>query len=177
VLVAAGAAFGVTRVVRTSVSADARIPAPPAANAHFVEDDDGAGADQQGFILKTSPHGLVSIRSERGGSLGSGVIITRSGFVLASYRGLEGAGTLTARVMLSGRSYTARLVGSDPVANLALLQLSRSGFSPAVIGTTTGLRLWDRVASGGTDAKTGGLVLSNGAITGINIPAPSAVSG
>jgi hypothetical protein len=49
-------------------------------------------------------------------------VITRSGFVLASYRGLRGAGTV-------------RLVGSDAEANLALLQLSGgTEYPPVSIG-------------------------------------------
>jgi len=39
---------------------------PPAKNAAFVEDDDGAGQDQQDNILQSSASGMVSIRSARG---------------------------------------------------------------------------------------------------------------
>jgi S1-C subfamily serine protease len=62
--------------------------------------------------------------------------------------GLLGAGTLTARLVLSGKSYTASLVGADQEANLALLQLPGTGFAPVAIGTAAGLSLDDRVASG-----------------------------
>ncbi len=50
--------------------------------------------------------------------------------MLAAYHGLPGAGTLTARLVMSGKTYAARLVGSDQEANLALLQLSGTGFTP-----------------------------------------------
>jgi S1-C subfamily serine protease len=168
---ATGIGLRVTSAVRGSVPADARIPLPPAKNAAFVEDDDGAGQDQQNNILQSSAPGVASIRSARGAVLGSGFVITRSGFVLASYHGLLGAGTLTARLVMSGKTYPARLVGSDPEANLALLQLSGgTGFRPVAIGTTAGLHLNDRVASAGGTGTAKALTLSTGAITGIGVP-------
>ena len=170
-LVAAGIAFGAASALRGSVPADARIPLPPAKNAVFVEDDNGAGQDQQGNILQSSAAGVVTIRSARGAALGAGFVITCSGFVLAAYHGLPGAGALTARLVMNGKTYPARLVGSDPEANLALLQLSGgTPFTPVAIGTAVGVRRDDRVASAGGSWTTKGLLLTTGAITGINVP-------
>jgi S1-C subfamily serine protease len=169
-LVAAGIAIGVTTALRGSVPAVARIPTPPAKDAVFVEDDNGAGQDQQDNILQYSAPGVVTIRSENGTDLGSGIVITKSGFVLAAYHGLQGAETLNARLVMSGKTYGARLVGADQAANLALLQLSGTGFTPVRIGTSTGLSLNDRVASGGGSWTAKGVLLSTGAITGIDVP-------
>jgi S1-C subfamily serine protease len=169
-LVAAGIAVGVTTALHGSVPAAARIPSPPAKDAVFVEDDNGAGQDQQDNILQYSAPGVLTIRSGNGTDLGSGIVITKSGFVLAAYHGLQGAGTLNAKLVMSGKTYTARLVGSDQEANLALLQLSGTGFTPVKIGTSTGLSLDDRVASGGGSWTATGVLLSTGAITGINVP-------
>jgi S1-C subfamily serine protease len=170
-LLATGIGLGVTSAVRGSVPADARIPLPPAKNAAFVESDDGAGQDQQNNILRSSASGVVSIRSARGAVLGSGFVITRSGFVLASYHGLPGGGALTVRLAMSGKTYPARLVGSDSVANLALLQLSGgTGFRPVAIGTTADIQLNDRVASAGGTWTARALTLSTGTITGIGVP-------
>jgi putative serine protease PepD len=169
-LLAAGIAAGVTGALRGSVPATARIPSPPAKDAVFVEDRNGAGQDQQDNVLQYSAPGVVCVRSVSGAVIGSGFVITRSGFVLASYHGLQGAGALTARLVMSGKTYTARLVGSDPEANLALLQLSGTGFTPVAIGTSAGLNLDDRVASGGGTWTAKGVLLSTGAITGIDVP-------
>jgi hypothetical protein len=40
-------------------------------------------------------------------------VITRSGFVLAAYHGLPGAGTLTARLVMPGKTYPA--IRADPL--------------------------------------------------------------
>jgi hypothetical protein len=78
-LLVAGVAVGVTLALRGSgsVPAAARIPSPPAKDAVFVEDDNGAGQDQQDSVLQYSAPGVVSIRSESGADLGSGFVITR----------------------------------------------------------------------------------------------------
>jgi len=170
-LVAAGVALGVTTAVRGSVSANARIPLPPAKDAVFVEDDNGAGQDQQDSILQSSARGVVIIRSAHGTALGSGFVITRSGFVLAADHGLADAGTLSARLVMSGQTYPARLVGADPEANLALLQLSGgTGFTPVAIGTADGVSLDDRVASAGGTWTAKGVLLTTGAVTGLGVP-------
>ena len=60
-LLAAGIAVGVTSALRGgSVPAAARIPSPPAKDAVFVEDDDGAGQDQQENVLQYSAPGMVT---------------------------------------------------------------------------------------------------------------------
>jgi putative serine protease PepD len=169
-LFVAGATVGVAGALRGPVPAAARIPTPPAKNAVFVADNFGAGQDQQENVLQYSAPGLVTLRSATGASLGSGFVITRSGYVLAAARGLRGTERLTARMVMSGKTFTARVVGSDPAANLALLQLSGSGFTPVSIGTAGDLSLNDRVAAGGGNWTATGVVLSGGAITGTDVP-------
>jgi putative serine protease PepD len=169
-LLAAGIGLGVTSAVHGSTPADALIPSTPAKDAVFVEDDNGAGQDQQESIVQYSAPGVVRIRSASGTDLGAGFVITRSGFVLASYSGLQGGGTLTARLVMSGKTYTARLVGADPEANLALLQLSGTEFTPVAIGTAQGVQLNDRVASAGGTWTAEGILLTTGAITGLDVP-------
>jgi len=72
---------------------------------------------------------------------------------------------------MSGQTYPARLVGSDAEANLALLQLSGgTEYPPVSIGTTAGVALDDRVASAGGSWAAKGLLLTTGAITGIDVP-------
>jgi len=169
-LLAAWATVGVAGALRSPVPAAERIPTPPAKNAAFVADNFGAGEDQQGNVLQRSAPGVVTLRSAAGTDLGSGFVITRSGYVLAADQGVRAGATLTVRLVMSGKRYTARVVGSDPAANVALLQLSGSGFTPVAIGTADDLSLNDRVASGGGDWSSTGVLLSTGGITGIDVP-------
>jgi S1-C subfamily serine protease len=112
----------------------------------FVEDDDGTGADSQANILSSAAPGLVHILAAPATSAGIGVVLTPSGVVLTSAQGLQGARRLTVRVVLSGRSYPARLVGTDRSYGLSLLQIAGGpAFRPVAIGinvagTGSGLR-------------------------------------
>jgi S1-C subfamily serine protease len=170
-LLAAGTAAGVTSALRgSSVAVTARIPLAPAKDAVFVEDNNGAGQDQQENILQYCAPGVVALRSGHGTDLGSGFVITRSGYVLASLRGLRLADTLTARLAMSGKTYPAKVVGSDQEANLALLQLSGTGFTPARIGTADDLSVNDRVAAAGGSWTARGVQFSGGGITGTDEP-------
>jgi hypothetical protein len=169
-LVAAGVVLGVTSALRGSVPADARIPVPPAKN-NVVDSADVTLQQQLENIVHSSGQGVVAIGSARGADLGSGFVITRSGLVLASYHGLQGAGPLTARLVVSRKTYPATVVGSDPKANLVLLQLSGgTGFTPVRIGTTAGVHDGDRVASGGGAWSAKGLTVSFGGISAIGVP-------
>ncbi|MCL2585257.1 MAG: serine protease [Streptosporangiales bacterium] len=166
-IVAAGIGIGVAAA--GPVPANARIPHAAAKDAAFAEDNDGAGSDQQQNILRLSAPGVVTIRSG-GAETGAGIVITRSGYVLAAYRSAHRAGPLAARLVMSGRTYAARVVGSDSDANLALLQLSGGPFKPVAIGTASGLRPQDRVASAGGSPAARGLTMSTGKLIRTGVP-------
>ena len=69
-----------------------------------------------------------------GAHVGAGALIGIGAIVLGRAR--IGAGALIARFEISGKTYPARIVGSDLVANLALLQLSGGPFKPVAVGET-----------------------------------------
>ena len=94
-------------------------------------------ADNQANILSSAAPGLVHILASPGTSTGVGVILTPSGLVLTSAQVLQGAYRLTVRVVLSGRSYPARLVGTDQSHGLSLLQIAGGPvFRPAALGNS-----------------------------------------
>jgi S1-C subfamily serine protease len=119
----AGAGFGVFAAAggldRAAPPPSAAIPHPPKANATFVEDDNGAGQDSQQNILARVAPGLVQVVTS--GTIRAGLVITPSGKVLTSDDGL--AGRMTVRFVMAGAVFTARLIGADPAAGLALLQI------------------------------------------------------
>ena len=170
-VVAAGVAWGVTAMLHGSVPADAKIPVPPAKNPVFVADKRGAGQDQQSNVFKYSAAGVVSIEAANGSQLGSGVVITESGYVLTADQGQPSSGTLTVKLAESGKSYTATVVGVDADANLELLQLSGTGFSPAQVGTSAGVGAHVQVASAGATPAAKGVTLTTGDITALGISA------
>ncbi|MFI5062931.1 MAG: trypsin-like peptidase domain-containing protein [Streptosporangiales bacterium] len=108
------------------------IPSPPAANPAFVADDNGTGADNQANILRYTVPGLVHVLAGRGAGSQAGVVLTPSGIVLTSGQGLRRDAPLVVRTVLSGRTFTARVIGTDTARDLALLQIEGGATFQAV---------------------------------------------
>lgn len=117
----------------------AAIPAPPRDNAAFVEDENGTGADNQVNILDATGPGIVRITNASSAAGGLGEIITPSGIIATSDGVLGKARQATVRLVLSDRAYTARLIGADARADIALLQIQGGGtFRPVTVGNSQG---------------------------------------
>jgi S1-C subfamily serine protease len=181
-----GAAGQATLSPRMAVPSSA-IPAPPRSNTTFVEDDNLTAQDNQGNILQSSARGLVRI-SRGGNVVGSGLVLTPSGKVLTSDQILRGAGTLTARLVLSGVTFGARVIGADPAADLALLQMHSSnggafptvklGNSADIVASTSRSQQFSwhmpgevLVTALGTSGAHDGAILDVGNLTGLNATA------
>jgi putative serine protease PepD len=152
-----------------SAGATSAIPSPPQANKQFIADEEGTGADSQANILRATAPGLVHIMSSSGSSIGLGVVLTPSGIVATSAQILPGAGAVTVRVVLSGRPFAARVVGSDAAGGLALLQIKGgSGFKTIAIGTSQDFPAGSVVTAVGSSGMTKTLTLHTGSVTSLN---------
>src|SRR5436305_3692057 len=87
---------------------------------------------------------VANLRSERGG--GSGVVISRDGFVVTSAHVVEGASRVTAS-FVDGRELRAEVVGSDPLWALAGLRAHSDDLVPAELGDATTLRVGQLVVA------------------------------
>ena len=137
---ALGAGFGLTKLVDPSraapVSSD--IPAPAKSVSVFVEDDNGTGQDNESNIFSATAPGLVHVISA-GKAVGIGLVLTPSGKVLTTYQPSGGAGGLSAKYVLSGKTFKATVLGADPAAGLALLQMQGGNgrsFSTVTVGNS-----------------------------------------
>jgi S1-C subfamily serine protease len=142
VILAAGLGFGVGRAMGLGNTVIlSAIPRPATVNTAFLEDDDGIGQDNQDNILETTAPGMVHILSG-GTSVGIGLVLTESGKVLTTYRPSAGATNLAAEYVLSRQTFKAKVIGADPVAGLALLQLEGPkgrAFSTVAVGNSATL--------------------------------------
>ena len=81
-----------------------------------------------------------------GGSTGTGVIMTGSGYIVTNAHVVQGAQTVS--VLLSdGRSFDAALVGADTISDLAVLHIEAEDLLPAEFGDSTVLRVGDSVVA------------------------------
>jgi len=134
-ILAAGIGFGVGRAMGLGdIVILSAIPKPwtcapwlattadPATECAFIEDDNGTGQDNQSNILDATGGGMVHILSG-GSSVGVGLVLTESGKVLTTYQPSTRAASLEAEYVLSRATFKAKVIGVDPAAGLALLQL------------------------------------------------------
>jgi S1-C subfamily serine protease len=160
-------AFTAARDLAGPGGAASAIPAPPRANARFVEDDDGTGADNQVNILRQTIPGLVHVATSRGTPTGVGTIITPSGIVLTSDQAIGGADRVVVRQVLTGKSLSARVIGSDAAADLALLQIEGgSEFATAAIGNSRDFAVGAAVTSVGSSGLSRTFTLNVGNLVG-----------
>jgi S1-C subfamily serine protease len=141
VILAAGVGFGAGRAMRLGdLVVLSGIPGPakcvptltttsPATACAFVEDDEGIGQDNQANILNSSGDGIVHVLSG-GTSVGIGLVLTQSGKVLTTYQPAPGATNLAAEFVLAHQTFKATLIGTDPAAGLALLQMEGGNGRP-----------------------------------------------
>jgi S1-C subfamily serine protease len=142
VVVAAGIGFGVGRAagLGNTVILTA-IPHPATGQDAFIEDDDGTAQDNQENILQATAPGMVHVLSG-GTSVGIGLVLTESGKVLTTYQPVAGAAHLAAEYVLSRETFKATVIGVDPAAGLALLQLEGGDgrpFSTVSVGNSATL--------------------------------------
>jgi S1-C subfamily serine protease len=124
VVLMAGIGFGAGKLIGVGnnvVRSD--IPKPVATADPFIEGSGTIADNSHANILSTTAPGMVHILSG-GKSVGIGLVLTQSGKVLTTYQPARGAQNLSAKYVLSGATFTATVIGTDPTAGLALLQMA-----------------------------------------------------
>ena len=98
-------------------------------------------------IYDKSIGSVVSISaSGRSDSTGTGVVLTRSGYIVTNAHVVEGATSIG--VLLSDqRKFQATLVGADQISDLAVLHIQAEDLLPAEFGDSGALRVGDSVVA------------------------------
>ncbi|MFE1838729.1 S1C family serine protease [Streptomyces sviceus] len=109
----------------------------------------------------------INATSNAGESTGSGVIITGDGEIITNNHVVSGASTIKVSTS-DGKSYTAKVVGTDSKKDLALIKLENaSGLSPATLGNSDGVQVGDQVVAIGSPEGLTGTVTS-GIVSALN---------
>ncbi|QHC54400.1 S1C family serine protease [Rathayibacter tanaceti] len=116
--------------------------------------------------------GVVTITSDLGyqdaRSAGTGIILTADGMILTNNHVVEGATAVSVTVESTGRSYSARVVGTDSTNDIAVLHLDdASGLTPATLDAD-GVSVGDVVTAVGNAGGTGDLVAASGTVTALD---------
>ncbi len=110
--------------------------------------------------------------SQRASSLGSGVIVSASGFVLTNHHVVEAADEIEV-ALADGKKLLAKVVGNDPETDLAVLRVNAENLPAITFGSSDALKVGDVVLAIGNpfavgQTVTGGIVSALGR-TGLGI--------
>ncbi|MGW0418090.1 S1C family serine protease [Streptomyces sp. NPDC003015] len=109
----------------------------------------------------------INATSNAGESTGSGVIITSDGEIITNNHVISGATSVKVSTS-DGKTYTAKVVGTDSKKDLALIKLENaSGLSPATLGNSDGVQVGDEVVAIGSPEGLTGTVTS-GIVSALN---------
>jgi Do/DeqQ family serine protease len=92
-------------------------------------------------------YGAPSTREAKAG--GSGVLITADGYIVTNNHVVEGANTLKVK-LYDGRSFEAKIIGTDPTTDVALLKIEGTDFPFLKFGSSDALRLGEWVLAIGS---------------------------
>ncbi len=119
-----------TKVVHNRMSSEEGMPMDPFFRQFFgQEGNDGGGR----FNMP---------RDSREKALGSGVIVSPEGYILTNNHVIDGATDV--RVTLSDkREFKARVIGSDPKTDVAVLRIDAKNLTPITIGDSSKVQVGD----------------------------------
>lgn len=104
--------------------------------------------------------------------LGSGVIVGGDGTVVTNHHVIDGAQDIRVE-FVGGRTYDAKIIGSDPPSDLAVLKIPASNLQPIALGNSDDVRVGDVVLAIGNPLGVGrtvtaGIISAKGRTTGLS---------
>jgi serine protease Do len=99
-------------------------------------------------------------------SLGSGVIVSPDGYILTNNHVVQGADTLTV-VLADGKRYPAKLVGTDPQSDVAVIKVAATDLPAATLGNSDSVKVGQWVIAVGNPFQlmhtvTAGIISAKG---------------
>ena len=168
-----------SRIVGTGVDSYAAIVEKVAPAVVTVKSERRARAAQQfpfaqdPFFRRFFPDGDLpeQPRQRREGGLGSGVIFTADGHVLTNHHVVDGAEEIMVE-LTDGRSFKAKVVGTDAPSDLAMLKIEGRNFPVLPLGDSDKVRVGDVVLAVGNPMGVGqtvtmGIISAKGRATGL----------
>jgi S1-C subfamily serine protease len=109
----------------------------------------------------------TSLGYQGGQATATGMVLTSSGEVLTNNHVVNGATSLTAIVPATGKRYTARVVGYDVAADVAVLQLQNASNLKTITVSSAKASIGQTVRALGNAGGSGSLISATGAVTGL----------
>ena len=123
-----------------------------------------SGSQLTGLVRITSTLKYAGARAA-----GTGMVLSSNGEVVTNHHVVEGSTSLKATVMSTGKTYTAKVVGTDAKDDVAVLQLVGASGLDTVTTSTTGPSVGDPVtAVGDADGTVNYLSAASGTVLALD---------
>jgi serine protease Do len=114
------------------------------------------------FFFRDMPQDGDHPREQRQEGLGSGIIISKDGYILTNYHVIKDVDQLLV-MMIDNREYEAKVIGSDPATEIALIKIEADDLPIAVLGNSDNVEIGEWVMAIGsplylTSTVTAGIV-------------------
>ena len=124
------------------------------------------------FFGDRLPRGQQEPPSRRAEGLGSGVIVSADGYILTNHHVVDGAEEITVE-LTDNRTFRAKLAGSDPPSDLAVLKIEQQGLPVLPLGDSDRVRVGDVALAVGNPLGIGqtvtmGIISAKGRATGLS---------
>ena len=93
--------------------------------------------------------GIPPQTERRGTALGSGVIVDKKGYILTNNHVVEQGEKINVR-LIDNREFEAKVVGTDPKSDLAVIKIEADNLMPIVLGNSDALRIGEWVLAIGS---------------------------
>ncbi len=164
------AADGGTAPVVAEASTDRGAATPATSNAAYQP-----AQDWTAVAARVTPSVVsISVETARGQGAGSGVVWDAQGHVVTNAHVASGAATVQV-TLHDGRTYTAKVVGTDASTDLAVLLLDNApdDLAPIAVGDDAGLSVGDPVMAVGNPLGLSGTV-TTGIVSALDRPVTTA---
>ncbi|MCL2002725.1 MAG: trypsin-like peptidase domain-containing protein [Oscillospiraceae bacterium] len=156
-------------LARPPLSPSYTLPIVPLPEAPPIQKEPGETLTFKEIYQRAAPSvTVVMAQSPYGRGTGSGIIISEDGYILTNHHVVESAQNITV-ILHSGIEYTARIIGSDRLSDIAVLRIRASGLVPAEFGDSDAMTPGDPAAAIGNplgiDLRA---TITTGVISGIN---------
>jgi serine protease Do len=104
------------------------------------------------FFFREMPQDEDHPREQRQEGLGSGIIISKDGYILTNYHVIKEVDELKV-IMIDNREYEAKVIGSDPATEIALIKVEANDLPVAVLGNSDNVEIGEWVMAIGSPLR------------------------
>jgi len=121
-------------------------------------------SDATSLLIKKISESVVSVKAQM--SRGTGVVLTKDGYIVTCNHVLQGCGTV--KIGQGEKTFNARIVGTDPYNDIALLKAEKGEFTPTETGDSEKLNVGQYVFALANPFNRNQPIATSGMVTSIN---------